>query len=61
MGAIIGAIKKGKKVIAVPRLAKCGEHVDDHQVQLVFLAFIIAENPEKKTMQMNFGSGYRNF
>lgn len=34
-GAIIGALKKGKKVIAVPRLAKYGEHVDDHQVQLL--------------------------
>lgn len=34
-GAIVGAIKKGKKVIAVPRLAKYGEHVDDHQVQLL--------------------------
>ena len=34
-GAIIGAIKKGKKVIAVPRLAKYGEHVDDHQIQLI--------------------------
>ena len=34
-GAIIGAVKKGKKVIAVPRLAKYGEHVDDHQLQLI--------------------------
>jgi len=34
-GAIIGAVKKGKKVIAVPRLAKFGEHVDDHQLQLI--------------------------
>lgn len=34
-GAIIGAVKRGKKVIAVPRLAKYGEHVDDHQVQLL--------------------------
>ncbi|MCH4284027.1 beta(1,3)galactosyltransferase EpsH [Absiella sp. AM54-8XD] len=34
-GAIIGAVKKRKKVIAVPRLAKYGEHVDDHQLQLV--------------------------
>lgn len=34
-GAIIGAIKKGKKVIAVPRLARYGEHVDDHQLQLI--------------------------
>lgn len=34
-GAIISAVKKGKKVIAVPRLAKYGEHVDDHQLQLI--------------------------
>ncbi len=34
-GAIIGAVKLGKKVIAVPRLAKYGEHVDDHQLQLI--------------------------
>lgn len=34
-GAIMGAIKKGKKVIAVPRLAQYGEHVDDHQLQLI--------------------------
>ena len=34
-GAIIGAVKDGKKVIAVPRLAKYGEHVDDHQIEIV--------------------------
>ena len=34
-GAIIGAVKQGKKTIAVPRLAKFGEHVDDHQLQIV--------------------------
>lgn len=34
-GAIIGAVKMGKKVIAVPRLSKYGEHVDDHQLQLI--------------------------
>ena len=34
-GVIMGAVKKGKKVIAVPRLAKYGEHVDDHQLQLL--------------------------
>ena len=34
-GAIIGAVKKGRKVIAVPRLARYGEHVDDHQIQLI--------------------------
>lgn len=34
-GAIIGAVKQGKKVIAVPRLAKYKEHVDNHQLQLI--------------------------
>lgn len=34
-GAIIGAVKRGKKVVAVPRLARFGEHVDDHQVEIV--------------------------
>lgn len=34
-GAIIGALKRGKKVIAVPRLAQYGEHVDNHQIQLI--------------------------
>ena len=34
-GAIVGAIKRDKKVIAVPRLAKFGEHVDDHQLQII--------------------------
>ena len=34
-GAIISAIKRGKKVVAVPRLKKYGEHVDDHQLQLI--------------------------
>ena len=34
-GAIIGAVKHGKKVIALPRLAKYGEHVDDHQLQII--------------------------
>lgn len=34
-GAIIGASKLGKNIIAVPRLAKYREHVDDHQLQIV--------------------------
>lgn len=33
-GALIGALKKGKCVIAVPRLAKFGEHIDDHQIEV---------------------------
>ena len=34
-GAIITALKNDKKVIAIPRLAKYGEHVDNHQIQLI--------------------------
>lgn len=34
-GVIINAIKMEKKVIAIPRLSKYGEHVDDHQIQLI--------------------------
>ncbi len=33
-GALIGALKLGKQVIAVPRLAKYNEHIDDHQTQI---------------------------
>ena len=33
-GALIGALKMGKKVIAVPRLKKYGESIDDHQIQV---------------------------
>lgn len=34
-GAIIGAVKLGKKVLAVPRLVEHGEHVDNHQIEIV--------------------------
>lgn len=34
-GTIVDAVKRGKKTIAVPRLARYGEHVDDHQLQLL--------------------------
>ena len=34
-GALIKASKKGKNIIAVPRLARFGEHTDDHQLQVV--------------------------
>ncbi len=33
-GALIGALKKGKRVVVAPRLAKYGEHTDDHQLQI---------------------------
>ena len=35
VGSIISSIKKRKKVIAVPRLHKYHEHVNDHQLQIV--------------------------
>ncbi|MBZ9609343.1 beta(1,3)galactosyltransferase EpsH [Clostridium estertheticum] len=34
-GAIIGAVKKNKKVIAVPRLKEYDEHVDNHQEEII--------------------------
>lgn len=34
-GAIVGALKLGKKVIAVPREKKFNEHVDNHQFEIV--------------------------
>ena len=34
-GSIVTTLKKGKKVIACPRLKKYREHVDDHQQQIV--------------------------
>ncbi len=35
VGSIIGSIKANKKVIAVARLEKYNEHVNDHQLQIV--------------------------
>lgn len=35
VGTILKGLKKNKKIIAVPRLKKYKEHVNDHQVQIV--------------------------
>jgi UDP-N-acetylglucosamine transferase subunit ALG13 len=35
VGSITTALKNNKKIIAVPRLKKYGEHVNDHQLQIV--------------------------
>ena len=35
VGSIVTSVKLGKKVIAVPRLKKYGEHVNDHQIQII--------------------------
>lgn len=34
-GTIVTALKLGKKVIAVNRLKKYGEHTDDHQIEII--------------------------
>lgn len=36
-GSIVGAVKAGKKTIAIPRKAEYKEHVDDHQIQIIKL------------------------
>ena len=35
VGTIISGIQNKKKVIALPRLEKYGEHVNDHQLQII--------------------------
>jgi UDP-N-acetylglucosamine transferase subunit ALG13 len=35
VGSIVMALKMGKKVIAVPRLSEFGEHINDHQIQII--------------------------
>ena len=35
VGSIVSSIKKGKKVIAVPRLHEYQEHVNNHQKQII--------------------------
>lgn len=35
VGTIISGLQNNKKVIAVPRLQKYGEHVNDHQLQII--------------------------
>ena len=34
VGSILLGLKRGKKVVVVPRLEMFGEHVDDHQVEI---------------------------
>lgn len=49
-GALINSLKKGKKVIAVPRLSKFKEHTDDHQLQIIDVLvqndYIVSDNTE---------------
>ena len=55
VGSIFSAILKGKKVIAMPRLKKYNEHVDDHQIEicrkLATLDYIIDYNPDEYLLE----------
>lgn len=53
VGTIFSAIKKGKKVIAVPRLEKYGEHINDHQIE-------ICEELEKEGYILYYKDGVDN-
>jgi len=35
VGSIINSLEKNKKVIAVPRLKRYSEHVNDHQIEII--------------------------
>ena len=35
VGSILNALKLKKKIVAVPRLSKYGEHINDHQLQVI--------------------------
>ena len=35
VGSILSGLKNNKKVIVAPRLSKYGEHMNDHQIQIV--------------------------
>lgn len=35
VGSIVSSLKMGKKIIAVPRLQEYGEHVNNHQIEIV--------------------------
>ncbi len=52
-GSILMPLKMGKKVIAIPRLAKYGEHVDDHQTQLTSIF-----NEEGYILEYNDGDDF---
>ena len=52
VGSILTGLKAGKKVIAIPRLAKYKEHINDHQIQIVNefskKGYILAYNEDDK-------------
>lgn len=55
VGSIVGGLNKNKKVIAASRLAKYGEHVNDHQKQIidnfVKAGYILGLNDEMNNLE----------
>ncbi|CAH0999528.1 hypothetical protein LEM8419_00828 [Neolewinella maritima] len=47
-GSLVTGVRKGKTVIAIPRLLRLGEHIDDHQLEIlrefVTRGYVIAWN-----------------
>lgn len=54
-GTIIKALKLKKRIVAIPRLKDFGEHVDNHQIQLIneFYNIGFIEKVEDMTMLAN--------
>ena len=62
-GSMMMGIKLGKKVIAVPRKAMYGEHVDDHQAELAHTLsqtgyLLMAENVDDLKTQIARSAGF---
>lgn len=60
VGTILTGLKYGKKIIAIPRLKKYKEHVNDHQIQIVenfneegFIVGSDIDNLEENILKIN--------
>lgn len=68
VGSILEAINNNKKVIAIPRLEKHNEHVDDHQIEIVNKftnnGYILSSQNEKdlkKLIEKSKEYNFRNY
>lgn len=61
-GSIMKALKAGKKVIAVARLEKYGEHINDHQIQnneaFAECRYVLMADPELRNLAECFKKIY---
>jgi UDP-N-acetylglucosamine transferase subunit ALG13 len=67
VGTIISGLTKDKKVIAVPRLKKYGEHVNDHQKEFCeelikrgFPIIVVNDVEDLENVILNCGQGCGN-